>query len=139
MTHPQKVAALVAGVGLSGLAYAAWSSYKQNKNTTKYKKKLKNITDENRKLLESDGDIYEIDDKIQSMTERDMAEYLLLLKYDALAVEKVFQQNNQKIQQIVPSQERAWCRNYFKTEISFTKSLRAMNRKQLRLAPIEIN
>ena len=54
-------------------------------------------------------------------------------------VEKVFQQNNQKIQQIVPSQERAWCRNYFKTEISFTKSLRAMNRKQLRLTPIEIN
>ena len=54
-------------------------------------------------------------------------------------VEKVFQQNNGKIQQIVPSQERAWCRDYFKTEISFTKSLRAMNRKHLRLTPIEIN
>ena len=97
MTHPQKVAALVAGVGLSGIAYAAWSSYKQNKNTTKYKKKLKNITDENRKLLESDGDIYEIDDKIQSMTERDMAEYLLLLKYDALAVEELFQQRKWQV------------------------------------------
>ena len=47
-------------------------------------------------------------------------------------VEKVFQPNNKKIQQIVPNQHRAWCRNYFKTEISFTKSLRVMNRLHVR-------
>ena len=47
-------------------------------------------------------------------------------------VEKVFQPNNKKIQQIVPNQHRAWCRNYFKTEISFTKSIRAQNRLHVR-------
>ena len=48
------------------------------------------------------------------------------------SVEKVFQPNNKKIQQIVPNQHRAWCRNFFKTEISFTKSIRAMNRLHVR-------
>merc|ERR550532_2579653 len=47
-------------------------------------------------------------------------------------VEKVFQPNNKKIQQIVPNQHRSWCRNYFKTEISFTKAIRAMNRIHVR-------
>ena len=48
------------------------------------------------------------------------------------AVEKVFIANNKKIEPLVPKQHRAWCRNYFKTEISFTKSIRMMNRLYVR-------
>ena len=47
-------------------------------------------------------------------------------------LEKVFRANNKKIQPIVPNQHRAWCRNYFKTEIAFTKSIRVMNRLHVR-------
>ena len=45
--------------------------------------------------------------------------------------DKLFVSNNKKIQQIFPKQNRSWCRNYLKTEIALTDSIREMNRLYL--------
>ena len=46
--------------------------------------------------------------------------------------DKAFISFNKKVQRVVPNQHRSWCRDYFKTEISFTKSIRVMNRLYVR-------
>ena len=45
--------------------------------------------------------------------------------------DKLFVSNNKKIQQIFPKQNQSWCRNYLKTEIALTDSIREMNRLYL--------
>ena len=47
-------------------------------------------------------------------------------------VERIFKSSSKKVMQVIPNKYKRWCTAFFKTEIAFTRSIRLMNRLEVR-------